>query len=100
MKDHLISEEHQRIKCIYCTNEEHLSEWDKELAGDHLYRIFRCSCGHTTRIKMGHLGSGHDNWNGKLPEELSETKTSGKITELENIVSKVKDQFQTTRNKN
>ncbi len=93
MKHHIVSEPDQRVRCIYCNDDKHLRLWKSEFESEIHYKVFLCDCGARTRIRMKFMGSGHDTWGGQLPKEVKEMKASGKITVLENIVSKVQEQL-------
>tara|TARA_Y100000310_G_C20700057_1_gene828919 strand:- start:451 stop:738 length:288 start_codon:yes stop_codon:yes gene_type:complete len=91
MKEHLVNERDQILNCIYCNNERHITKWEKEFDGDMNYKTFKCECGARTRIRMKFMGDGNDNWDKNNPVELEERKASGKINELENLVSQVSE---------
>ncbi|MDP7115739.1 MAG: hypothetical protein QF632_04020 [Candidatus Woesearchaeota archaeon] len=89
MREHLVDEDHQKVKCLYCNNEKHLKEWTSEFESELHYKIFICDCGAKTRIRMDFMGSGHDNWDENNPPEMEESEEKGDIEELENLVSEV-----------
>tara|TARA_Y100000310_G_scaffold193278_1_gene193247 strand:+ start:5377 stop:5649 length:273 start_codon:yes stop_codon:yes gene_type:complete len=87
MIDHIFREEDQKVSCFYC-NADAVERWDKKHDGEKLYKMQKCGdCGKENRITTHSHGSGHD------PEDVSEVTTSGEITEVENIVSKIQDQL-------
>jgi len=60
MRSHLVKEA-ETVRCIYCTND--LGDlWKSVWHEGHHYKIRRCDCGKTNRIKVDFDGSGHDGW--------------------------------------
>jgi len=89
MKDHLASENTQKIQCIYCANDLSGREWVSEFIRDLHYKATRCDCGKNIRMKVEFHGSGHDSWDGtKSWKKFKKAKTKGMLRTLESRIKK------------
>ena len=86
MIEHLGTEKHQKICCLYCKRDLEKKEWKSEFSGGTHYKTTKCECGQVVRIPVEFGGSGHDNWSGK-----EEKKTKNNIKTIESKINVVKE---------
>lgn len=62
MKEHLMTETHQKVVCPYCSKDIRKEAWESRHDDEIHYKQMSCECGKKVWIRVDFHGSGHDSW--------------------------------------